>query len=1689
MVRPLQIPRLIGRVFSTLLCAAVLFTAAGPSLAARDETPRQTIRVGSFPYEGHMSKDKDGRYSGYGFDYLQELARYTGWQYEFVDAEWSECVEMLERGEIDLMGAVMQSPERDAVLDFSTLPMLSGYGILVTTQSNEDLPYEDFERFDGLRVGTVAGSMQTDSYLAYSREHNFTSQMVAFSTQDEMEAAQAAGEVDAIILSNAIRAQSLRVVATFGARDGYFATTKGNTAVLTQLNEAMRQIRLRNPYFNDILDQKYFNLQASSQISLTREELDFVASAPSIPCVYIPDSPPFTAYNEQTGEMYGVAADLCRLLEERTGLTFTWSHARTTAEAVDMLRSGEALMIPAKYHDMSWAWSTGASLTEPYLRGQMVMVTSARHDEPGTVAIYDQDSQGRLAAEVLSDGAGIRQYGTILRCVDAVLEGEVDATFANSNIAAYLGNNPKYARLQTTPLYGYSADVAMAVSGKANPLLLSVLDKGLRSVSATEVNQFALTHMRLGQDAKLATLLYLHPAETVAFVAFSLLLSIVALIIIFRIRLKSSKAMRRALYTDKLTGLPNYRAMSEAAPTLLRHRQERYAIVYLDIHRFKAINDTLGYQTGDQVLITTSNLLHAFVQPDERFARLYADTFVLLLRDSDRQVLEDRLDKLFHQQLAHIPVGETAAVSPLFLGGVYPLPQDMENLDQACDRANYTKDSILNPCANTFVFYDTVIRDRVLEEKELEQSMPSATKRCEFVPFYQPKVDAVSGKVVGAEALVRWNHPEKGLLPPGVFLPFYERNGFITQIDLMIFEQVCRDMQQWLARGGAAVPVSVNFSRHHMSNSDLPKKLLEITQRYEVPPSLLEVEITETQELDNLETAVELVNGLKACGFGVSIDDYGTGYSSIAFLQQLPLDCLKLDRAFTLNAMESNKAQDIMRYLVKAMQRNNINVVCEGVETSEQRDFVMSQNCRFIQGYFYSAPLPLAQYEAYLLEHGTTAIEMLDYFSVTHLDQTRWTGTEDFLSRAMPSWFACCLVAPQFPVEYISPTFLEGMGYSALEFMSATDGYYVNWVHPDDVTQALERLAKPREAEHELVLQYRLRKKDGSYRWVRELNRMVLLANGQKATLCACTDITDLVILQSEQKRLLDTIPGGVGELLLTPDGPVVQQATEQFYNVLGYTSAELAALGNNLGHILYESDLPDASAQLEKLLRADETSCSCNFRVRTPGGRLHWLAFQGTVFSSPQGPRVTVVVLNNDEAVLSRQAAEVGRAKLELILTSTDHAVFEYDVATSSIISHHGLALYGIPDDLAIDVPRDFIATGFMHPDDIGEYNNVRHRIAEGETCVSYEIRIRNRYDLPDAPYIWIRISLSALFNQDNCPTQAVGIVENIDQEKHFEYALRQETQFRKAFTESSLMAFEFNLTQDSLQRISGVRGIRLQELCDTLPKPNRYSDVMVAALNVLIVPEDTEYFAREMSREHLLDLHSRGRSELEVEYRRYTAEGLSMWTSALVHLTLDHLNGDVIGYAYHRDIHERKIAEQGLMEQASQDALTGLLNRSAGEQLMQAYLLDPVSPNQVQAFLMLDVDRFKTLNDTCGHPIGDQCLLGLAEILRGQLRTYDVIARMGGDEFAVLLKNLPSAEHSVVIARKLAAAVREIGTRLNLDMDTGISIGIALAPQHGADFETLYRCADEALYQAKRRADERIVLYDPDCCSGRSL
>jgi EAL domain-containing protein (putative c-di-GMP-specific phosphodiesterase class I) len=297
-----------------------------------------------------------------------------------------------------------------------------------------------------------------------------------------------------------------------------------------------------------------------------------------------------------------------------------------------------------------------------------------------------------------------------------------------------------------------------------------------------------------------------------------------------------------------------------------------------------------------------------------------------------------------------------------------------EDIMTFIDNANIARKSVKGNSTTICKFYDVEMQNKIKKEIEITNSMEGALKNKEFLVFLQPKVNLGDNKLVGAEALVRWERGNHTVLPPNDFIPLFEKNGFILQLDFYIYEEVCKLIHHWITEGMPVVPISVNVSRVHLNDEHFVEKVKRLVNKYFIPPKYIELELTESMFLNNTEIAISTMKELRKLGFGVSIDDFGAGYSSLNLLKDMTTDVLKLDKEFFRQGDMQKEEQIIVSSIISMAKQLNMKVLSEGVETKMQSDFLKSISCDMAQGYLYAKPMPITQFETLLLGNADSLV-------------------------------------------------------------------------------------------------------------------------------------------------------------------------------------------------------------------------------------------------------------------------------------------------------------------------------------------------------------------------------------------------------------------------------------------------------------------------------------------------------------------------------------------------------------------------------------------------------------------------------------------------------------------------------------------------------------------------------------------
>ncbi|WP_299787019.1 EAL domain-containing protein [uncultured Shewanella sp.] len=436
---------------------------------------------------------------------------------------------------------------------------------------------------------------------------------------------------------------------------------------------------------------------------------------------------------------------------------------------------------------------------------------------------------------------------------------------------------------------------------------------------------------------------------------------------------QTQSKLRKMATRDPLTGLPNRTLLLETiAVTIQRARVHRnqFCMLFIDLDRFKNINDSLGHAIGDQFLARIARVLERVVGDNGTVARLGGDEFVILadeIRTPDQAA--DFVDKLLIQLNTPMQLNEHT-IHPAASVGISIYPDDGMSAEDLIRHADIAMYSAKAAGSNQWAFFKQQMTERAAVRLRTEASLHDALKNEEFILHYQPKFDIKTGKVVACEALIRWQKDGR-LISPMSFIPVAEETGIIIPIGRWVIEEACKTIRKWQNEYNFALPIAVNVASQQFADSSLVPDIKQLAMRYQIDPELLEIEITETSLMNDIELAITKLQQLKSAGFGIAVDDFGTGYSSLSYLRHLPITTMKIDRCFVTDLPNESAIASTILMLGKQL---NLNIVAEGIENEQQLEWLNSNNCQIGQGFYFSKPVTQQEFEDTHIKSQTASI-------------------------------------------------------------------------------------------------------------------------------------------------------------------------------------------------------------------------------------------------------------------------------------------------------------------------------------------------------------------------------------------------------------------------------------------------------------------------------------------------------------------------------------------------------------------------------------------------------------------------------------------------------------------------------------------------------------------------------------------
>lgn len=921
---------------------------------------KRKVTVAFVSIEGMQIINENGEPHGYMCEYFNQIALRAQWDLEFIPMTWTEALSSLQTGEIDFSGMIPKVDYLKNTLYYSKNHTgISDSSIFVRSDDNRFF-YSDPETLNKKKIGLIKGGLIEKDLDQYCKKHNISINKKYFTSNKDILKALAEKEIDAGANVTYQNEANIKIVHHFESSPLYICTNVKNEVLIKELEDAFSNLLLLHPDYNNLLHTYYFLGESQKQIVLTRQEQEFINNNPVINAVYKSNWAPIE-FTNKNGEFRGAVRKVFDKISSTTGLKFNFIPVLTKEDAKKALQDGTALIDTAFDNSIQAAELYGINVTRPYYSIPMEIIQNPKVKNDISTFTYGSIDPENL--EKLKSQTNIILKETNKECLDAVKKGEAKNVYLNTTIRKYLFQTDNFSNLEIAFQGDRNTTLYVGLSKKAPVELYTIIEKSLLAILPSEISNYFDEASRISPPMTFDLFVKKHKLQ---FILVILVFIIVVMGIIIYTILEHRKT-QKALYFDSNTEIWNSSKFEHEITKKLKEEKDRYVLLNMNISRFRFLNDTFGREKGNEVLkLFAQTLKTDLIQKDENYGSLWADYFVVFLKFTTEDEIRIRFEKFV--QAFQLNAEKVCSFRFVIKSGAVIAETNIEKFSSLLERANHAVNTISDPFESQIVFFTPDMSKEIEELKLVDQNMIQAFKNQEFQPYYQPKYDINTNKICGAEALVRWIHPEKGLIPPIFFLPYFERCGFITELDYYVFERTCQNLRRWIDRGIRVVPVSCNFSRLHAKDDFFPEKVQIIADMYNIPHHLLEIEITESIAMEKMEIVLRHFKKFKEMGFIISIDDFGSGYSSLTLLEQMNIDVIKMDKSFLQANYTSAREYEILISLIQLAQKLGLTVICEGIETSRHVKLLHEAGCFYAQGFYFSKPLPLAEFEKALIE-------------------------------------------------------------------------------------------------------------------------------------------------------------------------------------------------------------------------------------------------------------------------------------------------------------------------------------------------------------------------------------------------------------------------------------------------------------------------------------------------------------------------------------------------------------------------------------------------------------------------------------------------------------------------------------------------------------------------------------------------
>lgn len=903
----------------------------------------KTVRIGYIPNYGVLNEPLVVGKEGFGYEYFNEIKKYTNHKYKFIEVNFEESLELLDAGEIDLLGLAPYHPYFDSSYVLTERPF--GFeDALIIAPIEADVYYGDLDTISDSSIGVMRDSSYYDSLKTYIAQENLNPELIPIHPNSNI-ADIYNGYYDFRLASSLYNGFGYQIVQRINQQPFSFLAKKENKSIIDEIDVAMKIIDSKNTLYDEELYLKYANDFKMAKTKLSAEEIASMREKDLYTIRLSKNHPPLS-YIDSKGSVSGLAVDLMDSFSEIAGINIEYV----------------ALGVDEQIHDhcdinfclVGSGIDRIGKISKPY--GTLSMY-AIKHKvlQINKLAVLDYNSSDVQKIQSIFPASEIILMDDMNKTQELFRNGEVDCMVASAPVIGAMLND------STAQKYDFQAleidfDLTFSVSNNLPDSTYETLNKMVQNVDKEFANTSLMHHSSILSNELTAIeflQLYFLP---IIIITFLVIFTFIGLF--YLMTRKKHKEMQNLLDKDELTGLLTRRKFLESTKNILNNaRTEEFLLIVLDIDNFKFINKTYGYAVGNEVLQLVGQKLYKRYSNNGLVARDNNDKFLVFTPT-------DTNDNDLCNDFNHLVDIGFFDFTVQINGGIYRITDINEDLDHMLDCAHsariYAKKSV---DSNTLEFTKDM-RVNQIATQSIVSRIEYALNNDEFYPVLQPKYDFKTVEIVGAEALVRWKDKYGKILFPNDFIPIIEANGFITNIDLLMLEKVCK----YISESELEIPrISVNISTISASNESIVEKYMDVLNKYGVSPSKIEFEITESSFLDNFDLINKRINDLKKLGFTISMDDFGSGISSFARLKDIDIDILKLDGAFISENLSTEKGIRIVETILALSKTLSLKSVAECVETEDQVKILKKLGCNIAQGYYYSTPLELEDFSNLLM--------------------------------------------------------------------------------------------------------------------------------------------------------------------------------------------------------------------------------------------------------------------------------------------------------------------------------------------------------------------------------------------------------------------------------------------------------------------------------------------------------------------------------------------------------------------------------------------------------------------------------------------------------------------------------------------------------------------------------------------------